>query len=45
MSTVRDDYVRGGGSLGYTSPTFNTIEDFNAEYLDRMGGDSRAAYD
>ena len=45
IGAVRDAYTRGGGSLGYTSPTFNTIEDFNAEYLDRMGGDSRAAYD
>jgi hypothetical protein len=45
MDEVKGAYTRGGGSLGYTSPTFNTIEDFNAQYLDRMGGDSRAAYD
>ena len=45
MASVRDAYTAGGGSLGYTSPTFNTIEDFNAKYLNRMGGDSRAAYD
>jgi hypothetical protein len=45
IGAVRDAYTRGGGSLGYTSPTFNTIEEFNAKYLDRMGGDSRAAYD
>jgi len=46
MSTVRDNYVTGGGSLGYTSPTFDKIEDFNAKYVDkRLAGDSRAAYD
>jgi len=45
MKNLRDVYTQGGGSLGYTSPTFKTIEDFNAKYLNRMGGDSRAAYD
>ena len=45
MGQVKNAYTQGGGSLGYTSPTFNTIEDFNAQYLNRMGGDSRAAYD
>ena len=45
IGAVRDAYTKGGGSLGYTSSTFNTIEEFNAKYLDRMGGDSRAAYD
>ena len=43
MQNLRDVYTKGGGSLGYTSPTFKTIEDFNAKYLDRMGGDSLAA--
>jgi len=42
---VRDAYTKGGGSLGYTSPSFDKIEDFNAKYVDRMSGDSRAAYD
>jgi len=42
---LRDTYTKGGGSLGYTSPTFKTIEEFNAKYLNRMGGDSKAAYD
>jgi hypothetical protein len=45
MTSLRDAYTKGGGSLGYTSPTFKTIEDFNAKYLNRMGGDSKAAYD
>ena len=43
---MRDAYTKGGGSLGYTSPTFKTIEDFNAKYVDkRLTGDSKAAYD
>jgi hypothetical protein len=42
---LRDTYTKGGGSLGYTSPTFKSIEDFNAKYLNRMSGDSKAAYD
>jgi len=45
ITNLRDAYTKGGGSLGYTSPTFKTIEDFNAKYLNRMGGDSKAAYD
>jgi hypothetical protein len=45
MQNLRDTYTKGGGSLGYTSPTFKTIEDFNAKYVNRMSGDSRAAYD
>jgi len=45
MTNLRDTYTKGGGSLGYTSPTFKSIEDFNAKYLNRMGGDSKAAYD
>ena len=44
MTNLRDMYTKGGGSLGYTSPTFKSIEDFNAKYLNRMGGDSLAAY-
>jgi hypothetical protein len=42
---VRDAYTKGGGSLGYTSPVPTSLEDFNAKYVDRMSGDSRAAYD
>jgi len=46
MQNLRDVYTKGGGSLGYTSPTFKTIEDFNAKYVDkRLTGDSKAAYD
>jgi len=46
MNEVRDTYTEGGGNLGYTSPSFNTIEDFNKKYVtDRMSGDSLAAYE
>jgi hypothetical protein len=46
MTSLRDAYTKGGGSLGYTSPTFNKIEDFNKTYVtDRMSGDSLAAYE
>ncbi len=46
MQNLRDAYTKGGGSLGYTSPTFDKIEDFNAKYVDkRLTGDSKAAYD
>jgi hypothetical protein len=45
MRDVRDAYTQGGGSLGYTSPSFDKIEDFNKKYVDdRMSGDSLAAY-
>jgi hypothetical protein len=44
-SDVRDMYTRGGGSLGYTSPSFDTIDEFTQQYVDdRMSGDSLAAY-
>jgi hypothetical protein len=46
MQNLRDVYTKGGGSLGYTSPKFDKIEDFNAKYVDkRLTGDSKAAYD
>jgi hypothetical protein len=46
LTSLRDAYTKGGGSLGYTSPKFDKIEDFNAKYVDkRLTGDSKAAYD
>jgi hypothetical protein len=46
MKDVRDVYTKGGGSTGFTSKTFDKIEDFNKEYVtDRMSGDSLAAYE
>jgi hypothetical protein len=46
MRDVRDAYTEGGGSLGFTSKSFDTIEDFNKTYVDdRMSGDSLAAYE
>jgi hypothetical protein len=44
MQSLRDAYTKGGGSLGYTSPTY-TPEEFTKKYVNRMSGDSRAAYD
>jgi hypothetical protein len=44
MQNLRDVYTKGGGSLGYTSPTY-TPEEFTKKYVDRMSGDSKAAYD
>ena len=45
MRDVRDTYTQGGGSLGYTSPSFDTIDEFTQQYVDdRMSGDSLAAY-
>jgi hypothetical protein len=44
ITSLRDAYTKGGGSLGYTSPTY-TPEEFTKKYVNRMSGDSRAAYD
>ena len=42
---LRDAYTKGGGSLGYTSPKFDNLEDFTEKYVNkRMSGDSLAAY-
>jgi len=43
MSTVRDDYVRGGGSLGYTSPTFASLKAVEDKYP--LKGGSKQSYD
>ena len=44
MKTVRDDYVRGGGSLGYTSPTY-TPEEFQTKYVNKLTGGSKQSFD
>jgi hypothetical protein len=44
MQSLRDAYTKGGGSLGYTSPTY-TPEEFTKKYVNRLSGDSKAAYD
>lgn len=45
MRDVRNAYTKGGGSLGYTSPSFTNIDDFTKKYVtDRMSGDSLDAY-
>jgi len=43
MSTVRDDYVRGGGNLGYTSPTFTSLKAVEDKYP--LRGGSKQSYD
>jgi hypothetical protein len=43
MGTVRDDYVRGGGSLGYTSPTFASLKAVEDKYP--LRGGSKQSYD
>ena len=43
MSTVRDDYVRGGGNLGYTSPTFASLKAVEDKYP--LRGGSKQSYD
>jgi hypothetical protein len=45
MKTVRDDYVRGGGSLGYTPYTPQTIEEFDTKYGSRLTGGSKQSLD
>jgi hypothetical protein len=43
MGQVRDDYVRGGGSLGYTSPTFTSLKAVEDKYP--LRGGSKQSYD
>jgi hypothetical protein len=46
MQNLRDTYTKGGGSLGYTSPVPDSLEDFNKTYgTGRLSGDSLAAYE
>jgi len=44
MGAVRDAYTAGGGSLGYTSPTY-TKEQFKEKYEDKLTGGSKQSYD
>ena len=43
MGEVRDDYVRGGGNLGYTSPTFASLKAVEDKYP--LSGGSKQSYD
>jgi hypothetical protein len=46
VTSLKNLYTTGGGSLGYTSPVPTSLEDFNKTYVtDRMSGDSLAAYE
>jgi hypothetical protein len=44
MGQVRDEYTKGGGQLGYVSPTY-TPEEFQKKYVDRLTGGSKQSYD
>jgi hypothetical protein len=44
IGQVKDKYVEGGGSLGYTSPVVKTPEEHEAAY-NKQTGDSLAAYE
>jgi len=46
MTSLRDAYTKGGGSLGYTSPVPTSLDAFTEQYVNkRMSGDSKAAYE
>jgi len=46
VTSLKNLYTTGGGSLGYTAPVPTSLEDFNKTYVtDRMSGDSLAAYE
>ena len=44
IGEVTDAYTKGGGSLGYTSPTY-TKEQFKELYEDKLTGGSKQSYD
>jgi hypothetical protein len=43
MNDVRDTYTKGGGSLGYTSPTFDSLKAVEDKYP--LTGGSKQSYD
>jgi hypothetical protein len=43
MKDVRDKYTQGGGSLGYTSPTFTSLKEVEDKYP--LTGGSKQSYD
>ena len=45
IGEVKNAFVQGGGSLGYTSYAPKTMEEFEAKYGSRVSGDSKAALD
>jgi len=44
MTSLRDAYTKGGGSLGYTSPTYTKAQ-FKELYEDKLTGGSKQSYD
>lgn len=45
VKDVRDTYTKGGGNLGYTSPSFDKIEDFEDKYVKTLKGGTKQSYD
>jgi hypothetical protein len=45
MTSLRDAYEKGGGSLGYVPYTPKTIEEFDTKYGSKLTGGSKQSYD
>jgi hypothetical protein len=45
MTSLRDAYTKGGGSLGYIPYAPKTIEEFNQKYGSKLTGGSKQSYD
>ena len=45
MTSLRDAYEQGGGSLGYVPYTPKTIEEFDTKYGSKLTGGSKQSYD
>jgi hypothetical protein len=45
MNTVRNNYVAGGGNLGYIPYAPKTIDEFNTKYGSKLTGGSKQSYD
>jgi hypothetical protein len=45
MTSLRDAYEKGGGSLGYVPYTPKTIEEFDTKYGKKLTGGSKQSYD
>jgi hypothetical protein len=45
MTSLRDAYEQGGGSLGYTPYTPQTVEEFDTKYGSKLTGGSKQSYD
>ena len=45
MTSLRDAYTKGGGSLGYIPYAPKTIDEFNTKYGSKLTGGSKQSYD